>query len=851
MLIPVKVLALAFLLPFACFGAAVSITDTLTRPDGTTFTGRLVIDNQQMTSAEGVTIVRAQRTVIVTNGVLSISLEANTGATPAGTSYTVRYLGDDGVNYEEFWVVPATGPVEVNEIRVATIPTPAIEILLTQLAQGGATTGEILAWNGTEWAPAADAGGGITSLNGETGATQLFARVNDTNVTLTVASSGGTHTFTMGWTGLLALSRGGTGADLSATGGANQFVKQSSAGGALSVGAIADADVPDNITIDNAVTADALAANPAALTTGAYCADLNADGSCATEATPVSDGAANQTAYYSDTNTLSGVDALVYNAALYGVVANGSDESTDFLALLDIVHDAGGGTIHLNPGTTRINSQVLLPNDGSNNQNNIRITCSGGGGVWTGTNACVLDLRYAGNLGAKIETLAKGMLQIDNLTITDGGAETTYSVTGGGLTDIVVTSNTAVATFASTIPGGAFVGATWKVSGSTTAELNGTYNLSAVTADTLTFTTVGVADATYNNSALTMGYSAAFLHSASTTLYVHGNTFIGNTTSTTQDAIVLGGRSTAVDGTLNAAFQGYQTRILANHFRSLNRWVFGRTYANAVMIRNNSSLAERGTVAIEFDNGVQDCNSSRITTGLFVDGNLIEMANGYIYGVKLNCVKKSFFNNAFYDENSSFVASDYFLTNLSSFNTIILQQSDLVSGLYVSGAATSLSSLSIFGGTPIGELFGFTSQMSNKSGGGHLVSGQYNAAKDYPGPFEVIDAFTPALHLTIAANVENGNTWIDATQEGCCNRRIRLNGSGGDVLMGGGAFHLSPVTFANLGSLNFTSLVDGMTVYCSDCQNSVDDAAPVGSVAAGSGSGAGVMRVNSSWRTMN
>lgn len=51
--------------------------------------------------------------------------------------------------------------------------------------------------------------------------------------------------------GQLALARGGTGADLSATGGANQFVKQSSLGGALSVGSIADADVPDTITASN------------------------------------------------------------------------------------------------------------------------------------------------------------------------------------------------------------------------------------------------------------------------------------------------------------------------------------------------------------------------------------------------------------------------------------------------------------------------------------------------------------------------------------------------------------------------------------------------------------------------
>jgi hypothetical protein len=43
--------------------------------------------------------------------------------------------------------------------------------------------------------------------------------------------------------GQIALARGGTGADLSATGGANQFVRQSSAGGVFTVSAIASADI--------------------------------------------------------------------------------------------------------------------------------------------------------------------------------------------------------------------------------------------------------------------------------------------------------------------------------------------------------------------------------------------------------------------------------------------------------------------------------------------------------------------------------------------------------------------------------------------------------------------------------
>ena len=57
---------------------------------------------------------------------------------------------------------------------------------------------------------------GITTLNTLTAATQTFANANDTNVTLSIGSATSTHTFTMGWTGTLAPSRGGFGTDVSA-----------------------------------------------------------------------------------------------------------------------------------------------------------------------------------------------------------------------------------------------------------------------------------------------------------------------------------------------------------------------------------------------------------------------------------------------------------------------------------------------------------------------------------------------------------------------------------------------------------------------------------------------------------
>ena len=93
-----------------------------------------------------------------------------------------------------------------------TIPrgngTNFVASAFTMAAPG--TSGNVLTSDGTNWTSAAPSGGGggsgITSLNGLTGATQTFT--NDTNVT--VASGGTAHA--LGWTGTLAVARGGTGA---------------------------------------------------------------------------------------------------------------------------------------------------------------------------------------------------------------------------------------------------------------------------------------------------------------------------------------------------------------------------------------------------------------------------------------------------------------------------------------------------------------------------------------------------------------------------------------------------------------------------------------------------------------
>lgn len=83
----------------------------------------------------------------------------------------------------------------------------------------------------------------------------------------------------------------------------------------------------------------------------------------------------------------------------------------------------------------------------------------------------------------------------------------TWSVTGvsgnGTLTSIVVATNVGTATMSAAH--GLSVGNKIVVAGSTTSALNGTYYVQTVgSATTLTITTSGVADATYNTAALTV-----------------------------------------------------------------------------------------------------------------------------------------------------------------------------------------------------------------------------------------------------------------------------------------------------------------------------------------------------------
>ena len=146
---PLVILCLAALNMLA---AATESRDTIyTGFSGVLFAGRMTIDSPAMTTGDGRTVQRWQRTYTITAGGISVDLEPNSTATPAGTSYYVVYRPTSGLAWSERWVVTVSAsPLKVSEVRVATAPVPTVMFQPSQISSIGAAKGDLLGF-GTSW----------------------------------------------------------------------------------------------------------------------------------------------------------------------------------------------------------------------------------------------------------------------------------------------------------------------------------------------------------------------------------------------------------------------------------------------------------------------------------------------------------------------------------------------------------------------------------------------------------------------------------------------------------------------------------------------------------------------------
>ena len=123
-----------------------TITDTLYDGTGGKLSTDLEITWPSMKTPDGYTVLAGRTKYRVAQGTVSLALFPNAGATPAPgtltpTVYTVRYHQPGGPQ-TEYWSVPASGPVTVDEIRVA--PPSALQISCDQMpALTGAVTSTV------------------------------------------------------------------------------------------------------------------------------------------------------------------------------------------------------------------------------------------------------------------------------------------------------------------------------------------------------------------------------------------------------------------------------------------------------------------------------------------------------------------------------------------------------------------------------------------------------------------------------------------------------------------------------------------------------------------------------------
>jgi hypothetical protein len=103
--------------------ATTQVSDVIYRADGRPAGGTLLISWTAFSTSDGKAVAAGNMSVgIGAQGVVSIPLAPNAGATPEGTFYRVVYKLDDGTTNNENWVVPTTSPVTIAAIRSSVLP---------------------------------------------------------------------------------------------------------------------------------------------------------------------------------------------------------------------------------------------------------------------------------------------------------------------------------------------------------------------------------------------------------------------------------------------------------------------------------------------------------------------------------------------------------------------------------------------------------------------------------------------------------------------------------------------------------------------------------------------------------
>lgn len=298
-------------------------------------------------------------------------------------------------------------------------------------------------------------------------------------------------------TGLLALARGGTNADLSATGGTSQVLKQVSVGAAITVGQLAASDLSNGVTGSGSVV---LATSPTLTTPTIGVATATSINKVAITAPATSATltiANGKTLTVNNTLTFAGTDSTTLTFQGTGTVMN--RDSTDTITNKTV---GSGGLAGLTP------KFQIFPSSGTftipTGVSAVKVTVVGAGGAGCGSTTGTVGGGGGGG-GTAIKWLT-GLTPGNTITVTVGTGGTGVSnAAGNGGSNSSISSGTQTIT---TVTAGAGSGSTnGKTAGSGGTCTNGDINIAGCDG---TFGIAGTCGGTGGSSTLGGGARGAF-----------------------------------------------------------------------------------------------------------------------------------------------------------------------------------------------------------------------------------------------------------------------------------------------------------------------------------------------------